>query len=191
MHNETEFKTIVANNITMYRKASGLTQLELAEKLNYSDKAISKWERGESLPDLYVLHTIANMFGITLNDLASVSERPKTNVNKHNKVVILLLSIGLTWFIAVIAFALLMILSLDMVWMPYIYAIPVTAIVSIVFSKIWKYRKLLFLSLTLLYYSVPLAICMQMKWEYNMYVLFFVAIPLHILTILWFFRKKR
>ena len=140
---------------------------------------------------VFKIMLIANIFGITLNDLASVSERPKTNVNKHNKVVILLLSIGLTWFIAVIAFALLMILSLDMVWMPYIYAIPVTAIVSIVFSKIWKYRKLLFLSLTLLYYSVPLAICMQMKWEYNMYVLFFVAIPLHILTILWFFRKKR
>lgn len=191
MKNETEFKGIVASNITMYRKAAGLTQLELAEKLNYSDKAISKWERGESLPDLYVLHTIAEMFGITLNDLVSVTERPKQNVNKLNRIVILLLSIGLTWLVAIISFAFLMIFSVRMVWMPFIYAIPVSAIVSIVFSKIWKYRKLLFFSISALYYTIPLSICMQISWRYNMYVLFFVAIPLQILTILWFFRKKR
>ena len=84
MINENEFKQIVARNITMFRKANGLTQLELAEKLNYSDKAISKWERGESLPDVYMLQVIANMFGISLNDLVSeqtevVKSKPKLN----------------------------------------------------------------------------------------------------------------
>lgn len=58
--NETEFKRIVADNIAFYRKQMGLTQLQLAEKLNYSDKAISKWERGESLPEVYVLHSLAS-----------------------------------------------------------------------------------------------------------------------------------
>ena len=66
MINENEFKQIVARNITNLRKTNGLTQLELAEKLNYSDKAISKWERGESLPDVYMLQVIAEMFGIRL-----------------------------------------------------------------------------------------------------------------------------
>ena len=190
MKNESEFRGIVAANLTMYRKRAGLTQLELAEKLNYSDKAVSKWERGESLPDLYVLQIIADMFGITLNDLVSVTERPKTNVNKLNRIVILLLSVCLTWLVAIVVFSLLMILEIEMVWMPFIYAIPVSLIVSIVFSKLWKYRKLLFASVSLLYYTIPLTVCMQLSWQYKTYVLFFVAIPLQVLTILWFFRKK-
>ena len=70
-------KRLVADNITMYRKANGLTQIQLAEKLNYSDKAVSKWERGESLPDLYILMQIVDMFGITLNDLVTKQEQPK------------------------------------------------------------------------------------------------------------------
>ena len=55
MLNENELKKIVTENLIYYRKINKLTQLQLAEKLNYSDKAISKWERGESLPDLYIL----------------------------------------------------------------------------------------------------------------------------------------
>ena len=63
-----ELKSRVADNIAFYRKRAGLTQLELAEKLNYSDKAISKWERGDGLPDLVVLNEMANIFGININD---------------------------------------------------------------------------------------------------------------------------
>ena len=191
MKNELEFRGIVAANITMYRKAAGLTQLELAEKLNYSDKAISKWERGESLPDLYVLHTIANMFGITLNDLVNEADRPKKNVNKLNRNIILLLSIGLTWLVAIVVFALLKIINTPMVWMPFIYAIPVSFIVSIVFSKLWNFRLLLFASVSALYFTIPLTVCMQLNWKYNTYVLFFIGIPLQVLTILWFFRKRK
>ena len=191
MKNEIEFRGIVAQNITMYRKAAGLTQLELAEKLNYSDKAISKWERGESLPDLYILQTIANMFGITLNDLVSEADHPKTNVNKLNKIVILLLSIVLTWLVAIVSFVVLKIANVEMIWMPFIYAIPTSLIVSIVFSKLWKFRLLLFTSVSLLYYTIPLAICMQLNWQHDVYTLFFVAIPLQILTILWFLRKNK
>ena len=148
MKNETEFRGIVAANITLYRKACGLTQLELAEKLNYSDKAVSKWERGESLPDLYVLHQIANMFGITLNDLVNVVETPKPNVNKNDRKVVMLLSMGLTWLVAIVVFAALKIFETPMIWMPFIYAIPVTAIVSIVFCNIYKLHNMNFLRKT-------------------------------------------
>ena len=68
MIKENEFKTKVAKNLIYYRKANNLTQSDLAQKLNYSDKAISKWERGENLPDLYILTTISSLYGITLND---------------------------------------------------------------------------------------------------------------------------
>ena len=50
-----DLKLTVARDLADCRRAAGLTQLQLAEKLNYSDKAVSKWERGESLPDVAVL----------------------------------------------------------------------------------------------------------------------------------------
>ena len=62
-------KHLIALNIAALRRAQGMTQITLAEKLHYSDKAISKWERGESLPDISVLKEIADLFGVTVDYL--------------------------------------------------------------------------------------------------------------------------
>ncbi len=190
MINENEFKLIVAKNLTKFRKANGLTQLELAEKLNYSDKAISKWERGESLPDIYMLQVIAEMYGITLNDL--VNEHPETikPKGKLNKGIVMALSIGLTWLVAVITFITLIIFDVNNAWLTFIYAIPTSLIISIVFSKLYNYRALLFLSISGLFYTIPLCICCQLAWTGKIALLFIIAAPLQILTILWFFRKR-
>ena len=67
MLNENDFKKIVVENLIYYRKLNKLTQLQLAEKLNYSDKAISKWERAESIPDIIILKQIADLFGVTVD----------------------------------------------------------------------------------------------------------------------------
>ena len=69
MITEEQLKKNFAARLAGYRRLAGLTQLELAEKLNYSDKSISKWERGEGLPDLYVVSQLADLFNITVNDL--------------------------------------------------------------------------------------------------------------------------
>ena len=63
-----DIKENFAANLSRYRKAMGITQAELAEKINYSDKAVSKWERGESLPDLVVVKTIADLFGVSRSE---------------------------------------------------------------------------------------------------------------------------
>ena len=191
MINENEFKLIVAKNLIKFRKANGLTQLELAEKLNYSDKAISKWERGESLPDIYMLNVIAEMFGITLNDLVSEETQVNQSKGKFNKGVVISLSIGLVWLVAIALFVLLAIAKINFAWLTFIFAIPTSFIVSIVFSKIYKYHKLLFISVSGLYYTIPLAICCALNWTNNSALLFIIAAPLQILTILWFFRKRK
>ena len=49
-----ELKNIVASNLIELRVASGMTQSQLAEKINYSDKSVSKWERAEAIPDVAV-----------------------------------------------------------------------------------------------------------------------------------------
>ena len=132
-------KRLVADNITMYRKANGLTQIQLAEKLNYSDKAVSKWERGESLPDLYILMQIAEMFGITLNDLVTKQEKPKKNPNnKLNYTIVTLLSVGLVWLISFIVYVILHMANVKMDYMAFLYALPFAFIVLIIFSKIAK-----------------------------------------------------
>ena len=59
-----DLKVIFAQNLIALRKQMKLTQIELAEKINYSDKAVSKWERGESIPDVSVLMVIANLFNV-------------------------------------------------------------------------------------------------------------------------------
>ena len=69
MENTNEINKKIANNLIRHRKAAGMTQAELAEKINYSDKSVSKWESGNGVPDVYTLIQIANLFGVTLNDL--------------------------------------------------------------------------------------------------------------------------
>ena len=64
-----DLRRVLAENISELRKSNNLTQAEFAERLNYSDKAVSKWERGDSLPDVIVLKTIADMYGVGLDDM--------------------------------------------------------------------------------------------------------------------------
>ena len=59
----------IGSFIAVLRKANGLTQRELAEKLGVSDKAVSRWERDETAPDLYLIPTIAEIFGVTSDEL--------------------------------------------------------------------------------------------------------------------------
>ena len=67
-------KETIASNIVRYRNSAGLTQIELADKLNYSDKSISKWERAQGLPDIGVLKEMADLFGIKVDDFLTFHE---------------------------------------------------------------------------------------------------------------------
>ena len=121
---DEKLKNQIGSNIAAYRKRAGLTQAGLAEKLNYSDKAVSKWERGDSVPDVLTLVQLADQFGITVNDLLtdpnelpadsdSRLEKAMTQVSekalkrKANKNIILALSSTLVWFVALFAFVIL------------------------------------------------------------------------------------
>ena len=79
---------IIAKNLTELRKKNGLTQAELAEKLNYSDKAVSKWEKGESLPGIEVLYKLGELYGVSLDYIAgretAMPVFPSSAKNKYN-----------------------------------------------------------------------------------------------------------
>ncbi len=186
MIQENDFKKQVAKNLVYYRKLNKMTQNELAQKLNYSDKAISKWERGENLPDLYILQVLANIYGVTLNDLASeVPTSPKVTL-RINRLLITILSMGLIWLIATVSFVLMILINKDLVkvaWLAFIYAIPISLIILIVFSCIWGNNFEKCISISAFAWSIPLAICLT---AHGLWYLFICIAPLQILIILWF-----
>ena len=118
MEDFTTFRKQVANNLAYYRKKCGLTQSMVAEKLNYSDKAISKWERGDGIPDAYVLTNLAIIYGVSVDVLLSTTKEQLASepeleeiasekaLNKKHKY-IAILSIGLTLFITVLVYVVL------------------------------------------------------------------------------------
>ena len=82
MENTNEINEKIAKNLVHYRKAAKLTQAELAEKINYSDKSVSKWESGNGVPDVYILIRLAQLYGVTVNDL--VCDEPNTKIARMN-----------------------------------------------------------------------------------------------------------
>ena len=164
-------KQIVAANLSALRQQKGLTQLQLAEKLNYSDKAISKWERGESLPDLDVLIKLAELYDVDLNYLTSekhepaAAQRPKKlrlsfeNV-QNNRILILIMSVILIWLIASVLYVILTSKYgiLPIYLMCFFYAIPSSLIVWLVLNSVWFKGRRNILIVSLLMWSVLLAV---------------------------------
>ena len=139
---QEELNRIVAENMAKYRKAANLTQLELAERLNYSDKSVSKWEQGNGMPDVFVLYKLAEIYGVTVNDFlcrheAEVIAVPDKRRGFFSRGMIMAMSVGLTWLIAVVAFVFIMLLAPGFArpWLPFIYALPVTFIVLLVLDR--------------------------------------------------------
>lgn len=192
---EEKLREYFAKNLTLYRKALGLTQIELAEKLNYSDKSISKWERGDGLPDLAVTAQLAEIFGLTVNDL--IAEKPRRRLmTTRNKIIITMLSMGIAWLVATVLFFLCEIFFPDIKlwWLFYIYAIPISAIVGIVFSCIWWKKIHIFASISTLIWSVALCVILTGSVAATVpkiSLIFIVAAVVQVLTILWFLIKRQ
>ena len=183
-----EMKLAIAKNIAALRQARRMTQLELAEKLNYSDKAISKWERGESIPDVLVLKSIADMFGVSLDYLleADHEEKPKPSQESpgylhRNRKVTTTLSVLLVWFVATLAYVVMDLAIQQSVfkWIPFAYAVPVSMIVWLVFNSIWGRMKLHVPIISGLLWSLiaTIFIIFYVYADYNLWVLFLIGIP--------------
>lgn len=196
MENIENLKSIIADNLTYYRKKAGITQQELAEKLNYSDKSVSKWERGEGVPDIYILKQIADLFEVTVNDLIeSRSSAPQKLNKKKNKILICLESIGLVWLIATLVFAILKIIFPDKYIIAYsfLYAVPISFIILYIFNRIWfKKNYINFISISLLFWTAMFSFYWTIKEFFtNFEVFFFIGIPFQIIVIFWYLMDRK
>lgn len=191
---EKELRQVIAKKIAFYRRQLNLTQAELADKINYSDKSISKWERGEGLPDIYVLTLLADIYGVSVNDLVS-DEIPQvvTISNPKKKYIIPLLSVGLVWLVATVVFFALKVTApaVGLAYLSFIFAIPVSFIILIVFTSLWFNLLCRFLSVSGLIWSLTsciyiTAVLLAPAKVENMYLIYIVAAVIQVLTMLWF-----
>ena len=181
---EQEFKKKVAANLAAYRKLNNITQLELAEKLNYSDKSISKWERGDGLPDLYIMQRLAELYGVSISDFISDSTPKKTHRKTRAHVLIPLLSVALVWLIAVTAFMMInwFVPALPHKWLVFIYALPISAIVLTVYSSLWWNQYFTLISVSTLIWTIPLCFVLTFK---GLSLIWCVSAVLQIMEIMW------
>jgi len=192
-----QIKSTIAKNITALRLAKGITQIELAEMLNYSDKAVSKWERGESVPDITVLYRISEIFGVTLDYLVHTHKEVDDSgmklhdaARRRNHIVITGMSILLVWLIATTVFALLDMMPLQfdaMHSLTFIYSIPISAVVWLVFNSIWFNTKINYLIISLIMWSTLASFYLSFLafFNSNFWIIFTLGLPGQIIILLW------
>ncbi len=186
-------KSIVAKNIAQLRQSKGMTQLELAERLNYSDKAVSKWERAESMPDISVLVEIADMFAVPLDYLVREEhEQPKPKKEKpkrnYNKKFVTALSVLVVWLVAFIAFVVISIATngSPIQWLMLVYAVPISMIVWLVFNSIWFDTRRNYLIVSLLVWSLLIALHVSfLPAGINIWQIYLLGIPGQIIILIW------
>ncbi len=193
-------KPIIAANIVELRKAREMTQFELAEHLNYSDKAVSKWERGESIPDIKILKQIADLFSVTVDylltaDHSTQKEQPGV-ISRRNRYYIMGLSILLVWFVATLAFVVCDLVQAkdSLHWLSFIYALPVSAVIWLIFNSLWFNRRLNWIIVSLLMWSFLLSVYLTvLALGSNLWLIFILGIPGQAIIYLWSgirFKKK-
>jgi len=202
--------SIVAANIAALRKEKKLTQLELAEKLNYSDKAVSKWERGESLPSIDVLCELSALFEVSLDyitgrsdqriageienkishkkreapDVSAASSSSKKQKKKADyKLVVPFLSVSGLWFIMITLFVCFSVFLHKALWSLFYWALPGSALLLLIFNCIWGKKKYIFYLVSFIVWTIPLCACLQFI-KYDIWILMSIVIPLQIAVLL-------
>lgn len=187
-----DIKTVVAENLTSLRKDRGLTQAQLAEKFNYSDKAICRWERSDTLPDINTLYALAEFYGVTMNDLVDRSFEPplidkkEKNVFKY-RLLISVMFVAVVWLFATVFFTACRALMDYDYWLIFIWAIPMSCLVL---ARFWRRAMPIILKIivhSLSGWTLITAIFLHLLLVngVNAWMLFLVGIPLEFIIIFW------
>lgn len=190
--NMNDIKQIIAKNLIELRKRKKYTQADLANILQYSDKSISKWEKGDSLPDIEVLYKICGLYNVTLDYLThegTYDEKKEYHVKNtygRNKVIIVGLIVSLIWFLTILIFAYSLVYNQTNFWPILIWALPPSFIILLIFNSIWGRRSWKFPIITFLIWTTITAVFLQfIYFQQNVWPIYLLGIPLQIAIILW------
>ena len=201
-----DLKTIVGKNLSALRKQRKLTQLELAEKLNYSDKAVSKWEQGATTPDLETLKQLCDFYGVTLDYLCNPNniEHPHYDPTKGktvfiNHVIISCLLGMIIWMIAnfIFIYPLMFMKNVSPYWIVFIWAVPISALVLLFVNTIYfkRNRTTTFIGVSILIWSTLTAVFLHFMFfsdqGTNLWLVFPLGAPMQGCITLWYAIKRK
>ena len=192
----SELKLVSASNIIRLRTEAHLTQAELGAKLNYSDKTISKWERGEAIPDAYVLTQIAALFDVSVDYLLSshdsweapIEEDEQMKKPRYSEWKIILLAVISVWTGFLTAFVALWIFGIIW-WEIFLVALPASIVVLTVLLSVFRRRRYLSWCISALVFSILLLIFAaipDMRW----WQLLILTIPAELIVFLSFHLRE-
>lgn len=192
-----DIKKTISANIAALRTNAKLTQAELAEKLGYSDKSVSKWERAESVPDIYVLKSISDIFDVTVDYILSphqpdekVATRKETARRNHR--LITSISILGILLLATVAFTAVWSANGKALWLIYLDCLPLCLVVLLVLNSLWFERRNNQYIVSALLWSVLTAVYVSLltAGTGNYWLIFIIGVPAQIVTILGFGIKR-
>lgn len=186
---------IVGENLSALRKYAGLTQTDVANKFNYSDKAVSKWEKGESLPNIEVLKQLANFYKVSLDYLTEEKhEKTKLKMNelkpRVNKKVLSLLSICGLWLLGLTLFVTLLIALNVAEWKIFVWLCPCSFTIALIFNCIWGKKRNNYIFISFIVWTIIAAFYLQFLQE-NIWPIFLIGLPAQIIILLTSTIKER
>ena len=188
-----KIREIVSKNLITLRKRNNLTQGELAKKINFSDKAISRWEKGEVLPDLETLESVAKVYGVTLSYLIEKHEdhiKEETGKPTKNEILVHIMAICGLWTVLTILFVYLKTFDQYIFWQAFVWGIPLTCLYTLYFSRKWDNKTLKLVLRTILNWSILTCIYLQLI-QYNLWLIFIVGVPVQLAIVTAFFSNKK
>ncbi len=189
-----DIKSAIASNIQELRKEKKMTQSELAALVNYTDKAVSKWERGESVPDIIALKQIADTFSVTVDYLLTVEHTEYKKAKKERKIqrrfnrkIITYISVVLVWLVAMFVYVNIdLFAKSSMNWLVFVYAVPASAVVALIFNSIWGNKRFNYLIISVLLWSILTGVYLTLLLcSVNVWLIFLLGIPGQIIIYLW------
>ena len=180
-----ELNLIIANNICGLRTAAEMTQSELAQKLNYSDKLISKWERGDAAPNAQTLKRLSEIFDVSIDyifeDHREADDEPPAPRKFYRHIVAWIAFCGI-WLISVLIFIILWILSKPVPEI-FVYTIPISIITLLVMNSVWNKGRHNYSIIALLILSIILSIYIALL-RFNPWQIFILLIPAELIVLL-------
>jgi len=189
-----ELKNIIAQNLIALRKEKKLTQNELAEKLNYSDNTISRWEHAEITPSVETLEQIAKFYNVSVESIlkeeATEESKKAKKFERIKHISTILMIISQVWFIAAVCFFYANTFANFNAWIFYVWAVPISMLIALLFSVPRKNHIVTFIFATLLVWSVISALYLQFL-QYNLYLLFIIGVPTQLFLCVWAFMRPK
>ena len=186
-------REIISQNIVNLRKKMGLTQIGLAKKVNFSDKAVSRWEKGEVLPDIETLEALSKVFNVPLSYL--IEEHYETKVEEKvgltkNELLMHILTVLIIWTIVTIVFVYREITYGDIMWRLFIWAVPLTASYMLHTNRKSKNKIVSLIFRTIFCWSLLTCIYFELI-ELNAWLIYIIGVPVQAVIVVSYFTKPK